>query len=262
MGLALTLAVAQSPAELDGPQARLDWLSDCLDGLAGRHVDLLVLPELFLTGYNIGDAVRDRGEPVDGPAFDAVSRLARQHGTAILYGFAELAEGRLFNAASCVGRDGQLLSTHRKLVLPPGFESDHFASGTSFTCFDVEGISVATLICYDAEFPEALRAVAVQGAELVLVPTALGAQWGVVAERMIPTRAFENGVYLCYANSAGQENGMAFFGGSCIVGPDGTDLARAGTKPEVLTARFDSRNVATAQARLPYLIDRKKLPSA
>ncbi len=67
-------------------------------------------------------------------------------------------------------------------------------------------------------------------------PTALGAQCGIVSEKVMPTRAFENGVFICYANSFGQENGMDFFGGSCIVAPDGADLARAGSAAEILSS--------------------------
>lgn len=256
----LTLAVAQSPANLVGPQARLDWLRGCLDSLAGQGIDLLILPELFLTGYNVGDAVAQWGEPADGPSFEVISALAQRHGTAIHYGFAEATEGHLFNTANCVGKDGQLLSTHRKLLLPPGFEGDHFSPGSCYTMFEIEGITAATLICYDAEFPETFRAVAAAGAALVLVPTALGAQWGVVADCVIPARAFENGVYICYANSAGHENGMDFLGSSCIIGPDGKALARAGDRSEVLIARFNGEKVKAAQTRLPYLIDRKALP--
>jgi predicted amidohydrolase len=115
-------------------------------------------------------------------------------------------------------------------------------------------------VCYDFEFPENLRYVALQGADLVTVPTALGAQWGVVSEKVVPTRAFENGVYVCYANSCGQENGMNYFGGSCIISPDGSDLARAKSGSEFLHSCIKKSAVAIAQDRLPYHKDRQKLP--
>lgn len=260
MANTLTVAVGQNPAALDGPQARLAWLADALDRLRGRRPDLLVLPELFLTGYNIGDRVRDRAEAADGPSARAVADLARRHRVAILYGFAEKHGEALFNSATCIGKDGARLSTHRKLLLPPGFEGDHFAPGDRYTLFELGGVRVATLICYDVEFPETVRQVAEAGAELVVAPTALGAQWGVVANQLIPTRAFESGVYLCYANSCGQENGMDYFGGSCIVAPNGDCLARAGAGEELLCAEIDQGAVQAAQSRLPYLVDRKKLP--
>lgn len=261
MTASLNIAVGQSPADLDGPQARLAWLQECLSRLDGQHVDLLLLPELFLTGYNIGSRVTDRAEPADGPSAQAIAALARAHGIAILYGFAERQDGQIFNSASCISKDGALLATHRKLLLPPGFEGDHFCPGIGYTLFELNGFKLATLICYDAEFPETFRAVAQAGAELVLVPTALGAQWGVVANTVIPARAFENGIYVCYANSCGHENGMDFYGGSCVIAPDGQELARAGDGEELLRVQTNPEAVAAAQARLPYLTDRLNLPA-
>ncbi|WP_333848106.1 carbon-nitrogen hydrolase family protein [Phaeobacter italicus] len=262
MTASLSIAVAQSPADLDGPQARMNWLRDCLHRLDGQQTDLLVLPELFLTGYNIGSRVAERAEPADGPSAQEIAELARAHRVAIHYGFAEQRNGRLYNSASCIGTDGACLATHRKLLLPPGFEGDHFSAGGNYTLFELNGFKAATLICYDAEFPETFRAVAQAGAGLVLVPTALGAQWGVVANTIIPARAFENGIYVCYANSCGHENGMDFFGGSCIIAPNGQELARAGKGEELLHARAGLDAVQAAQARLPYLADRLNLPSA
>ena len=76
----------------------------------------------------------------------------------------------------------------------------------------------------------------------------------------MPARAFENGVYVCYANHCGHENGLDYLGSSCIVGPDGRDLARAGPGAELIFARLERERVAAARARLPYLQDRLKLP--
>lgn len=259
MTAALTIAVAQSPADLTGPQARLSWLEDCLNRLKSPTPDLLLLPELFLTGYNIADRVRDWAEPVDGPNAGAIAALAQRHQLAIHYGFAEQTSAGIFNAASCIDKTGTRLDTHRKLLLPPGFEGTQFCAGTSYTLFKLMGFKIATLICYDAEFPETFRAVAQAGADIVLVPTALGAQWGVVSETIIPARAFENGLYVCYANSCGQENGMDFYGGSCVIAPDGTALARAGHSEEVLQVSVHKAAVGKAQARLPYLVDCQKV---
>lgn len=256
----LNVVIGQSPAELTGPQARLDWLARALDRIGAGQADLLILPELFVTGYNIGDRVVDWAEPRDGPSAQRISDLARTHGIAIHYGYAERQGAQVFNAAACYDARGARIGHHRKLLLPPGFEGDHFAQGTGCTLFRIGGFTVATLICYDAEFPETVRHVADRGADLVVVPTALAAQWGVVARTLIPTRAFENGVHLCYANHCGTENGLAFLGDSCIVAPDGTDLARAGAGECLLAARLDRAAVTAAQARLPYLRDRGRLP--
>jgi nitrilase len=151
------------------------------------------------------------------------------------------------------------LGGHHKLAIPPGFEADHFKRGEGCSLFIYKGLQIATLICYDAEFPETARHVASMGAELILVPTALGAQWDWVSKTMVPTRAYENGVFLAYANSAGTENGMGFLGQSFIAAPNGKELARAGASPELIYAELKRGQVTKAQSRLPYLNDLKML---
>lgn len=256
----LRVAVAQCTADLDRGEARLAWLSEALQARGGAPLDLIVLPELFQSGYNIGDRLVARAEAPDGTFARAIAGLAKTHGTAILYGYAEAGGDQLYNAAHCIDRTGQSIGHHRKLLLPPGFEGDHFTPGTGCEVFGLGGFTVATLICYDVEFPENLRHVALAGADIVAVPTALGAGWGIVSEKVVPTRAFENGVYLCYANYCGTENGLDYFGGSCLIGPDGQDLARAATDPALIEATLAKSAVAAAQARLPYLGDRRRLP--
>ncbi|MEL6620415.1 MAG: carbon-nitrogen hydrolase family protein [Pseudomonadota bacterium] len=253
------LCVAQAPADLEGTAARLAWLRGALPAIATQRADLVLLPELFACGYNIGDAVADRAEPLDGPTFSAVAGMAQDCGVAIHYGFAERDGDHLFNAAVCVAPGGNILCHHRKLAIPPGFERTHFKPGHGCGIAEYRGLTIATLICYDAEFPETVRHVAGQGADLVLVPTALGAQWGWVARAMIPTRAYENGVFLAYANSAGTERGMDYLGQSVIAAPDGVELARAGPGPELLFSDLDRARVKAARDRLPYLADRQAL---
>ncbi|GAA6192781.1 carbon-nitrogen hydrolase family protein [Phaeobacter sp. NW0010-22] len=259
MSRSFRLAVGQSPAKLTTVRDRLDWLTGVMPAVAAKGADLLLLPELFASGYNIGEHVVARAEPADGPIAHAIATLARIHGVAIHYGFPEVDGEVIFNAAQCIGPDGTRLGGHRKLVIPPGFEGDHFTPGRECALFSYRDVRIATLICYDAEFPETARHVASMGAELVLVPTALGAQWDWVAQRMIPTRAFENGVFLAYANSAGSEHGMEFLGQSFIATPDGQELARAGAHPEIIYGTLQLDKVSAAQTRLPYLADREAL---
>jgi predicted amidohydrolase len=256
----LEIALGQCPADLDGAQARLDWLAEALAAHGGAPPDLVVLPELFQCGYNIADLVPARAETADGPFALAVAQLAKHHDTAILYGFAERSGEAIHNSAQCIDKTGRVIGSHRKLLLPPGFEAGHFTAGTGCTLFRLGAFTLAILICYDVEFPENLRHVALAGADLVVVPTALAAEWGVVSDCVVPSRAFENGLFLCYANYCGRENGMEYFGGSCIIAPDGTQLARAGKSAGFLGARLEYAAVNAARARLPYHIDRLSLP--
>ncbi|MDQ2088805.1 carbon-nitrogen hydrolase family protein [Marimonas arenosa] len=256
--MSLRLAVLQTPGDLGDGTARLTWLDARLGGLAGK-ADLVLCPELFAIGYNIGHAVRARAEPADGAIASALSNLAERHAIAVHCGFAEAAAGRIFNAVQCYGPNGRRLLHQRKLAIPPGAERDNFSAGEGCALFELNGLRIASLICYDIEFVEPARHVAALGADLILVPTALGAQWAWVARTMVPSRAYENGVYLAYANHCGDEGGLAFLGESFIAAPDGEELARAGRKEEVLLAEIDPARVRKARDRLPYLRDHATL---
>jgi len=254
----MTITVAQCPGDLDTPRDRLDWITSELSALP--KTDLVLLPELFACGYNIGDAVTRRAEPRDGPFARAMSDLARRYDTALCYGYAECAGDTVHNSALCLDATGRPVANHRKLLLPPGFEADHFAPGRDATLFDLGPFRCGLLICYDVEFPENVRHLAAAGAELILVPTALGAEWGVVSDHLVPARAFENGVFVAYADNSGSQNGLAYFGGSCVAGPRGEVLARTERGPGIAAATLTHAAVASAQERLPYLRDRASLP--
>ncbi len=219
------------------------------------EASLVLCPELFMSGYHIADRIPELAESRDGPFARRVAEIARATDTAVAYGYPEMTEGRIYNSAVCIGRDGTMIANHRKLVIPPGPEIRYFTAGDRLTLFDLDGIRMALLICYDIEFPEAARAASLAGAEVILAPTALAAQWSVVAERVIPARAFENGAHIVYANHAGIENGLEYAGSSVILDPIGGDQARAGASETVITAVLDIQRVHRARARLPYLKD-------
>jgi predicted amidohydrolase len=232
------------------PTQRLERLAAALER---EPPDLVVCPELFMSGYNVGDSLTALAEPRGGAFARQVAALARSSGSAIVYGYPERDGARLYNSAACIDPAGKVIANHRKLRLPPGFEPDYFAAGGGLTLFEVKGVRCSILVCYDAEHPEAVRAAAEAGAQAVLVPTALVEDWSSVAFQMMPTRAFENGIWLVYANHAGTENGSRYLGASCIVAPDGKDAARAGAGEELISADLDPQAVTAAQARLPYL---------
>lgn len=225
------------------------------EAIADQQLDLVVCPELFMSGYNVGSQLHELAETADGPFAQRVAELAQQAGTAICYGYPERDGETVYNSALVVSAAGHVLANHRKLAIPPGFEQNFFASGDQLTRFELGGIKCALVICYDVEFPETIRAACTAGAEIIIIPTALGTQWDQVAHRVVPARAFENGCYALYANHAGSEGDITYAGASCIVGPDGRDVARAAEEPQLVTATLEAARVAAARQRLPYLSD-------
>ncbi|MFK7994003.1 MAG: carbon-nitrogen hydrolase family protein [Granulosicoccus sp.] len=253
MDKSLNIAIAQPPGMLDGTHNRLAWLEMQLQSENTTDCDVLILPELFQSGYYTAQRISDVAEPSDGPFAQQVRRLAITHNIAIVYGYAEQAVDALYNSAQCIDDSGVVIGHHRKLLSPPGFEQSVFTQGSDCNVFKLGDFHVSILICYDIEFPETIRHVAAAGAELVIAPTALTEEWGLVSEKLIPTRAFENGVFIAYANHSGRENDATYFGGSCIVAPNGRDLARATNNVCMLKATVDKSQVKKAQTRMPYL---------
>ena len=245
----MRVGVYQCAAGVVATETRLAELAVQAEG-----VDLLICPELFLSGYHAQAPAL--AEPRDGPFGQAVARIAKQAGVAIAYGYPEAAAGRVYNAAALYDRSGALIATHRKRLPSPGsFEDAGFDRGGCATFADLLGWRVAIIICYEVEFPEILRHAARSGAEFVIVPTALGADWGVVAEHLVPTRAYENGLWIAYADHTGVAEGIRFFGGSRVVGPDGKAYAVGGQGAGRITATLDKAEVQRMRARIPFLRD-------
>jgi len=256
----MKLAVFQPEAGPATPRARLSALDQALKSHPVPAADLVLCPELFVSGYSDADPIRKAAGPVTGEFPAQLAALCRKHGVAIACGYPERDNNRLFNSALCLSATGKLLANHRKRVLPTAYEQDLFDTGVQATVFDFgNGWRVGMVICYEAEFPEAVRALALAGAQLVLVPTALGRDWRVVSRQVIPSRAFENNVYLAYANYAGEDSSCRYIGDSVIVSPMGTDLARAGMDPDWISAQLDAAAIDQARTRLPYLADHSRL---
>ncbi len=118
---------------------------------------------------------------------------------------------------------------------------------------DFNGLKVGLLICYDIGFPEAVRTYAVAGINLVAVPTALMKPYENIARSLVPTRAFENQLFVAYATRCGQEGDIEYCGLSCVCGPDGADIARAGSSEELIVAELNLSDRARAKARFNYI---------
>lgn len=221
---------------------------------------LLIGPELVLSGYNIGDAARRLAQSGDGPAAQQAARIAVETGVALLVGFPEqAADGLVYNSALFVDRDGRR-AVYRKAHLYGSEEKRLFAAGPSRPpLLEVDGLKVAPLICYDVEFPEMVRAAAEAGADLIATPTALMRPMDIVAETLVRARAYENGVFVAYVNRCGREGSLTYVGKSCLIAPDGSELARAGADEEaLLIADVDPGGYEAYRREAPYLADLRR----
>ncbi|MEV7343723.1 carbon-nitrogen hydrolase family protein [Streptomyces sp. NPDC093544] len=233
-----------------------------LDEAAGRSAaagaGLLVAPEMFLTGYAIGDDIARLAEAADGDSADAIAEIADRHGVAVAYGYPERSGDAVFNSAQLISADGTRLANYRKTHLFGCFEQDHFTPGEQpVVQAELGGLRVGIMICYDVEFPENVRAHALAGTDLLLVPTAQMHPFQFVAESVVPVRAFENQMYVAYVNRTGQEGEFDFVGLSTLAGPDGVARARAGRGEQLVLADADPTFLAASREANPYLKDRR-----
>ncbi|MEU3187367.1 carbon-nitrogen hydrolase family protein [Streptomyces sp. NPDC006923] len=254
----LRTALLQSSGRPGAVAGNLRVLDEAAGRAAAAGAGLLVCPEMFLTGYAIGDAVPRLAEPADGPGARSVAEIAVRHGLAVLYGYPERDGERVFNAAQLIGADGERLANYRKTHLFGGFERDWFTPGeTPLVQAELAGLRLGIMICYDVEFPENVRAHALAGTDLLLVPTALMHPFEFVAASLVPVRAFENQMYVAYANRTGQEGEFEFAGLSCLAGPDGAARARAGRGEELVLGEADPELLSASREANPYLLDRR-----
>jgi predicted amidohydrolase len=251
------LAVCQEKSAAGDVPGAIEILRRRALAAAAAGAGLAIFPEMFLTGYHIGEAVFKLAEPADGPSAGRAAAIAREAGVALLYGYPERDGGTVYNSALLIGRDGRPLANYRKTHLYGSGEKRLFAPGESLKLAELDGLKIGILICYDVEFPEAVRALALAGADLIAVPTALIQPFEIVARTLVPARAFENQVYVAYAGLCGSEAGLGYCGLSCIAGPDGKDLARAGTGPALLLADIDPAAIPRGRKANPYLFDRR-----
>ena len=237
----LTIALWQTPYAPTTAQA-LQRLGETAAQARALGTDLLLCPEMFLTGYAIGpERVAALAEPADGALSRAVASIARRHRVAIVCGYPERhpAGGRPYNAAQFFAANGTRRARYRKTRLFGDMDRAQFTAGdTASQAFTWRGWRLGLLICYDVEFPEAVRDLAAQGVDAVLVPTANMREFDEVPLQMVPARARDNRLFVAYANACGHESGLHYGGLSTVAGPAGEPLALAGRRSELLITRL------------------------
>jgi predicted amidohydrolase len=248
--------------QADGPLLDVPAALEALDAAcveaASRGVRLLVCPELTLTGYDVADRAEQLAEPADGPMARAVAELARRHSLAIVWSWPERDGRAVHISAELVDRDGTVLARHRKAHLYGDDEASAYTPGDGTPAVaEVDGVRVGLLVCYDVEFPEQVRLVALAGADLLACPTALMEPYEAVSSLLVRARAYENQMAVVYANRAGTENDLTYCGSSCIVGADGADLARADAQAGLVVATLTPGALDEARRANTHLRDRR-----
>jgi len=226
-----------------------------------QGAELIVFPELSLTGYVVRDEIYELAEPIPGPATEAVEKIAQKTKTYIVFGMPELSEkaqATIHNTAVLVGPEG-LIGKYQKMYLPTHSvfeEKRYFRPGYQAAAFDTKLGKIGLIICYDIFFPEVSRLTRLEGAQLIVCISASPAIRRMFFETLIVARALENTAFLAYVNLVGIEDGLQFCGGSKLVGPNGRILAKAKyDKEDMIMGTVNYADIRPVEAFVPTLRD-------
>jgi len=274
-----SVGLVQMRCQEDGP-ANLERAISMIRQADIAGADIICLPELFRSLYfcqRVDPALFDLAEPVPGPTTDTLGRLAKDLGKVIVASvFERRAAGIYHNTAAVLDADGSVCGIYRKMHIPDDplyYEKYYFTPGdTGFRAFDTRFGRIGVLVCWDQWFPEGARLTALQGAQVLIYPTAIGwhpkekAQHGAAQhqawEVVQRAHAVVNGIYVAAVNRVGHEGpadgGLDFWGASFICDPFGGILKRGSHEAEeVVIAECDLRKMEEIRRNWPFLRDRR-----
>jgi predicted amidohydrolase len=250
-----------------------------LDRAHTARVQLVGFPELSLTPYFCLENTREYEhyfEPLDNPYLEQILRHAKELGIAVIVPFAEIDGIRFFNSSVVVTQEGAIVGRYRKIHIPGAFplpdrgalvfEKLYFTPGDlGYPVMDLGFAKVGVQICYERNFPEGYRILALKGAEIIYTPTNLmriGDVWTTDTwELVLRARAYENGCFVVGVNKSGHEGDLDYVGDSLVLSPkDGSVIARsAADADDLLVVEIDLDDVTEARKRLPFMRDRQPL---
>ncbi len=243
----LTLTLVQMDCKLGEPAHNFARAESFVEEAARRGSDLVLLPELWSTAYDLGRAaelasplVQHAGEGAPGNWFGRLAAMAAAHDLWLGGSILEERAGLFYNCFTLYGPDGRLSAVYRKLHLFRLMEEEKYlAPGPEAVCAPMPWGDAGMAICYDLRFPELFRRYALQGARIILLP----AEWPYPRRphwrTLLRARAIENQCFVAACNRVGETNGTTFFGASAVIDPWGETLVEAGDVETLLTVTID-----------------------
>lgn len=257
----IKIALAQISCKKEGKIENISKMEAVVIEAKKQKADLIIFPELSLTGYVIRDQIYELAETIPGPSSKIMEDVARKAKVYIIFGMPELSEkthATIYNSAVLVGPKG-LVGKYRKMHLPTHSvfeEKRYFRPGYQAVAFDTEIGRIGLIICYDVFFPEASRLTRLKGAQLIVCISASPSLRRAFFEALTVARAIENTAFLAYVNLVGIEDGLQFWGGSRVVGPNGKVLKQAKYDEEdLVVCEVDYRDIRPIEAFVPTLKD-------
>ncbi|MEM4733576.1 MAG: carbon-nitrogen hydrolase family protein [Candidatus Bathyarchaeia archaeon] len=257
----IKIALAQIRCRRENKAENLQKMAEFAARAKEQAADLVIFPELALTGYVLYDQLYELAETIPGISTKKVEAIAKKERIHIIFGMPELSgktRATIFNTAVLVGPKG-FIGKYQKMYLPTHSvfeEKRYFRPGYQATVFNTAIGDIGMIICYDIFFPEVCRLTRLKGAKLIACISASPAVRKTYFELLMAARALENTVFLAYVNLAGVEDGLQFWGGSRLVSPTGDVLAKAKYDEEDLViCEVDYRDIKPAESFIPTLKD-------
>ena len=260
------LAMGQAPVVLGDIEKNLEIMEEIICEAqkdSKKNIDLIVFPELFITGYNLRDNYNDVSEkiPGKGKAQSGMCRLAKEYNIHIVTGIVEKAGKSLFNSAILIGPNGYI-GHYRKQFLPnfgPFEEKIFFGEGDKTPVFETPFGKIGIQICYDIFFPDTSMGLAHNGADLILNLSASPTTSRPLFHRVLPARAIETTCFYAYVNNVGTQGSLTFAGESTIVDPRGKIIAEIPAFEEgVIVCEIPIEELDSFRDARPILRDSKK----
>ncbi|MBM4002978.1 MAG: carbon-nitrogen hydrolase family protein [Planctomycetes bacterium] len=262
MPMLYKIAGVQMDVELGNRERNCERMIAALRDSCRAGNMLTVFPECALTGYCFDslEEARQYAEPIPGPSTQRICAAAWECGGHIAFGMLEREGDRVFNACVLAGPAG-VVASYRKVHLPYlGVDRFTTPGDRPFAVHEISGLRVGMTICYDAAFPEAARCLALEGADLIILPTNWPPGAQCTAACVINTRALENAVYYMAVDRVGEERGFRFIGKSRICNTSGETIAIADhADPAIIQAEIDvekARNKRIVRVPGLHVIDR------
>ena len=257
----IKIALAQMSCKREDKAKNLTKIEKIAVKAKKQAATLVIFPELSLTGYVVRDQIYELAEIIPGPSTKVIENIAKKTKTHIVFGMPELSEktqATIYNTAVLVGPEG-FIGKYRKMYLPTHSvfeEKRYFRPGYQATVFDTELGKIGLIICYDIFFPEVSRLTRLKGAQLIVCISASPATRRAFFETLTVARAIENTAFLAYVNLVGIEDGLQFWGGSRLVGPNGKVLVQAKYDDEDLVmCDVDYGDIKPLETFVPTLKD-------
>lgn len=253
----LTIALAQIDLALGNPTKNLDSARAKVAEAKARGADIVVLPELWSTAYDLENAV-SHASALDAGMFAAIANAARENQIAVVGSLLESHGNRVYNTATFIDARGNRVGAYRKLHLVPMLDEDKYlAGGGDAQVFDADLSTFALGICYDLRFPELWRHYALDGARVAFLPAEWPHQRIAHWRTLLPARAIENQIFMIGCNRVGTSKDQAFGGHSMIVNPWGEILVEGDEREALLVAPIDLNLVDQVRQRVPIFRDRR-----